>query len=81
VCVCVPPQTCSTGQNFYDWFTFIAGEIMMSVLWFYRAEHTETERLPRYIDNEIFASRHRDVIPAVCIDDKCYVLTFNEFCR
>jgi hypothetical protein len=55
--------------------------MMMSVLWYYRAEHTETERLPQYIDSEIFASKHRDIIPAVCIDDKCYVLTFNEFCR
>ncbi|KAK2157219.1 hypothetical protein LSH36_195g03067 [Paralvinella palmiformis] len=72
------PYVAKIGALFEDPDT---REIMMSVLWFYRAEHTETERLPRYIDNEIFASRHRDVIPAVCIDDKCYVLTFNEFCR
>jgi len=53
----------------------------MSVLWYYRLEHTGTAPLPRYIDREVFASRHRDVIPVKCIEDRCYVLTLNEFNR
>ena len=53
----------------------------MSVLWYYRLEHTGTELLPRYIDCEVFASRHRDVIPVACIEDRCFVLTLNEFSR
>ena len=57
------------------------GEMMMSVLWYYRPEQTEMERLPRRERCEIFASRHRDVVPVACIDDKAYVLTFNEYCR
>ncbi|KAI0212901.1 hypothetical protein LSAT2_002134 [Lamellibrachia satsuma] len=56
-------------------------EMMMSVLWYYRPEHTETERLPQFIDSEIFASKHRDAVPVACIDDKCHVLTFNQYCR
>ena len=56
-------------------------EMMMSVLWYYRPEHTETERLPQFIDSEIFASKHRDAIPVACVDDKCHVLTFNQYCR
>ena len=60
------------------WCWFI-DEMLMSVLWYYRLEHTGTAPLPRYIDREVFASRHRDVIPVKCIEDRCYVLTLNEF--
>ena len=56
-------------------------EMLMSVLWYYRLEHTGTAPLPRYIDREVFASRHRDVIPVKCIEDRCYVLTLNEYNR
>lgn len=31
--------------------------------------------------DEVYASRHRDIESAECIEDKCYVLTFNEYCR
>jgi len=56
-------------------------EMLMSVLWYYRLEHTGTAPLPRYIDREVFASRHHDVVPVKCIEDRCYVLTLNEFNR
>ena len=57
--------------------------MMMSVLWYYRPEHTELEKLPSdmFTSNELFASRHRDSTNVACIDDKCYVLTYNEYCR
>ena len=55
---------------------------MMNVFWYYRPEHTETDRLlTPTIPAEVFASKHRDVIPVACIEDRCYVLTFNEYCR
>jgi hypothetical protein len=63
--------------NFCD----VEGEMFMSILWYYRLEHTGTDPLPRYIDCEVFASRHRDVIPVACIEDRCYVLTLGEFNR
>ncbi|CAH1159388.1 unnamed protein product [Phyllotreta striolata] len=57
------------------------GEMMMSLLWYYRPEHTEQGRLPTDQTDEVFASRHKDSNSVACIDDKCYVLTFNEYCR
>ncbi|XP_030745713.1 bromodomain-containing protein 4-like isoform X2 [Sitophilus oryzae] len=57
------------------------GEMMMSLLWYYRPEHTEQGRLPVDQPDEVFASRHKDSNSVACIDDKCYVLTFNEYCR
>ncbi|XP_053213789.1 serine-rich adhesin for platelets-like isoform X4 [Panonychus citri] len=56
-------------------------EMMMSLLWYYRPEHTEPGRKPHDQLDEIFASKHQDVNSVACIDDKCYVLTFNEYCR
>ncbi|KAL1455620.1 hypothetical protein WDU94_009702 [Cyamophila willieti] len=58
------------------------GEMMVSLLWYYRPEHTEQGAA--YRDNnkdEIFASRHRDINSVACIEDKCYVLTYREYCR
>lgn len=55
--------------------------MMMSLLWYYRPEHTEPGRKPHDQLDEIFASKHQDVNSVACIDDKCYVLTFNEYCR
>ncbi|XP_044750008.1 proteoglycan 4 isoform X2 [Coccinella septempunctata] len=57
------------------------GEMMMSLLWYYRPEHTEQGRVPADQPDEVFASRHKDSNSVACIDDKCYVLTFNEYCR
>ena len=60
---------------------FIAGEMMMSLLWFYRPEHTEFGRQPGDCNDELFASKHRDFTSVACIEDKCFVMTFNEYCR
>ncbi|XP_046561927.1 uncharacterized protein LOC124270910 [Haliotis rubra] len=56
-------------------------EMMMSLLWYYRPEHTEIGRKPHHVDCEVFASKHKDENSVACIDDKGYVLTFNEYCR
>ena len=58
-----------------------SGEMMMSLLWYYRPEHTDLEYYNNEMLTEIFASKHRDVNSVACIDDKCYVLTYSEFCR
>lgn len=45
---------------------------------------TETEKQATSVafnSCEVFASKHRDVNSVACIDDKCHVLTYNEFCR
>ncbi|XP_055383220.1 probable WRKY transcription factor protein 1 isoform X2 [Condylostylus longicornis] len=57
------------------------GEMMMSLLWYYRPEHTEQGRQEIDCSDEVFASRHRDHNSVACIEDKCYVLTFSEYCR
>ena len=62
-------------------FHVILGEMMMTLLWYYRPEHTEGGRQPYHKDCEVFAAKHRDESPVACIDDRCYVLTYNEYCR
>ncbi|XP_019742773.1 bromo adjacent homology domain-containing 1 protein [Hippocampus comes] len=58
------------------------GELMMSLFWYYRPEHTQGGRnLHVHCQNEIFASRHQDVNSVACIEDKCYVLTLAQYCR
>ncbi|XP_022914588.2 bromodomain-containing protein 4 isoform X1 [Onthophagus taurus] len=57
------------------------GEMMFSLLWYYRPEHTDQGRLLSDEIDEVFASRHKDSNSVACIEDKCYVLTFNEYCR
>ncbi|XP_050088884.1 uncharacterized protein LOC126573083 isoform X2 [Anopheles aquasalis] len=57
------------------------GEMMMSLLWYYRPEHTEQGRQLADGPDEVFASRHKDHNSVACIEDKCYVLTFSEYCR
>lgn len=54
---------------------------MMSLLWYYRPEHTDQGRKSHHMEDEIFASKHRDSNSVACIEDKCYVLTFAEYCR
>lgn len=53
----------------------------MSLLWYYRPEHTETGRKFQTMEDEILASKHRDTNSVACIEDKCYVLTYSEYCR
>lgn len=62
-------------------FLKFTGEMMMSLLWYYRPEHTEQGRQPIDCMDEVFASKHQDHNSVACIEDKCYVLTFNEYCR
>ncbi|XP_047099168.1 basic proline-rich protein-like [Schistocerca piceifrons] len=57
------------------------GEMMMSLLWYYRPEHTEQGISSADTEDEIFASKHKDINSVACIEDKCYVLTFTEYCR
>ncbi|XP_041431347.1 bromo adjacent homology domain-containing 1 protein [Xenopus laevis] len=57
------------------------GELMMSLFWYYRPEHTQGGRNPSMHEREIFASRHQDENSIACIEEKCYVLTFAEYCR
>ncbi|RXM93854.1 Bromo adjacent homology domain-containing 1 protein [Acipenser ruthenus] len=58
------------------------GEVMMSLFWYYRPEHTQGGRnLSTQCENEIFASRHQDENSVACIEDKCYVLTLAQYCR
>jgi len=63
------------------WEDPVSGEMMMSLLWYYRPEHTKQGRQMEDMPDELFASKHRDVNSVACIDDRCYVLTFNEYCR
>lgn len=62
-------------------FTRLSGEMMMSLFWYYRPEHTEQGRQDNDASDEVFASRHKDHNSVACIEDKCYVLTYNEYCR
>ncbi|XP_062584319.1 uncharacterized protein LOC134246073 [Saccostrea cucullata] len=57
------------------------GDVMMSLLWYYHPEHTEGGRKSQHASCELFASKHRDENSVACIDDKGYVLTYNEYCR
>ena len=57
------------------------GEMMMSLLWYYRPEHTDQGRSPTDAADEVFASKHKDHNSVACIEDKCYVLTYTEYCR
>ncbi|XP_050423228.1 proteoglycan 4-like [Adelges cooleyi] len=63
------------------WEDPVNGEMMMSLMWYYRPEHTKQGRQKADMPDELFASKHRDVNSVACIDDRCYVLTFNEYCR
>lgn len=56
---------------------------MMNLFWYYRPEHTDLaiSKSTDWPKEEIFASKHKDVNSVACIDDRCYVLTFNEYCR
>ncbi|XP_059143370.1 uncharacterized protein LOC131930771 isoform X2 [Physella acuta] len=57
------------------------GEMMFSMLWYYQPEHTAHGREPEDGEQELFASKHREENSVACIDDKCFVLMYNEYCR
>ena len=69
-----------TFSNKVFLFNF-SGEMCMSLLWYYRPEHLDCGRRAFDTPDEIYASRHRDHTSVACIEDKCYVMTFNEYCR
>ncbi|XP_056620491.1 bromo adjacent homology domain-containing 1 protein [Triplophysa dalaica] len=64
------------------WMEPRSGELMMSLFWYYRPEHTQGGRDPSmHCENEIFASRHQDENSVACIEDRCYVLPLAQYCR
>lgn len=64
------------------WVEPRTGELMMSLFWYYRPEHTQGGRDPSmHCENEIFASRHQDENSVACIEDRCYVLPLAQYCR
>jgi hypothetical protein len=54
---------------------------MMELLWYYQPQQTELKNKWLFDKQELFSSKHYDVLDVDCIEDKCYVLTFNEYCR
>lgn len=59
-----------------------AGEMMMSVLWYYKPEQTSSKlNEMKGEQREVFASRHKDDNSVACIIDKCYVVSFPQYCR
>lgn len=70
-------------------------ELLISLLWYYRpdlsppGQSTNTDGGVAEDEAssgerggcEVYASRHRDVSSVACIEDKCYVLTWNEYSR
>ncbi|XP_078489989.1 uncharacterized protein LOC100180444 [Ciona intestinalis] len=58
-------------------------QMMISLLWFYRPEHTEDNRpiSDEVSDDELFASRHQDEMSVACVEDRCHVVTYSEYCR
>jgi len=60
----------------------LAGDMMISVFWYYRPEQTEVGKLSGYHgEYEVLASRHRDDNSAACVVDKCFVLSYPQYCR
>nr|CAB3225065.1 bromo adjacent homology domain-containing 1 protein-like [Phallusia mammillata] len=59
------------------------GDMTMSLLWYYRPEHTEDSRVhaSNLCDDELFLSRHQDEISVACVEDRCHVLSYSEYCR
>ncbi|PSN29305.1 hypothetical protein C0J52_27384, partial [Blattella germanica] len=49
---------------------FRNGEMMVSLLWYYRPENTGQGRRAEDMEDEIFASKHKDIKSVACIKDK-----------
>ncbi|KAM7536174.1 hypothetical protein Aperf_G00000097864 [Anoplocephala perfoliata] len=54
---------------------------MMALLWYYRPESLVPPRRNGVVECELFASRHCDVNPVDCIDDRAYVLSAAPYAR
>lgn len=63
------------------YFLLSAGEMMLSVYWYYRPQHVYKNKKKNFHPQELYASKHKDVTYAACIEDKCFVLSFNEYAR
>lgn len=48
-----------------------------------RREHTEDTRVlgSDVSEQELFSSRHLDEISVACVEDRCHVLSYAEYCR
>ncbi|CAF0784163.1 unnamed protein product [Didymodactylos carnosus] len=88
-CVLLRPENHTKGATPYlakvKWFweEKETGEILMSLIWYYHPEHTDLQpRIKEHFQpNEVLASKYWDTVSVACIEDKCYVLTLNEYCR
>ncbi|VDK36658.1 unnamed protein product [Taenia asiatica] len=58
-----------------------AGTKMMALLWYYRPDSLTPPRRSGVVECELFASRHCDVNPVDCIDDRAYVLSAAPYAR
>uniref|UniRef100_A0A0V0JA43 BAH domain-containing protein n=1 Tax=Schistocephalus solidus TaxID=70667 RepID=A0A0V0JA43_SCHSO len=56
------------------------GTKMMALMWYYRPESLTPPRR-NCVESELFASRHCDVNPVACIEDRAYVLSAAAFAR
>ncbi|XP_070578888.1 muscle M-line assembly protein unc-89-like [Ptychodera flava] len=63
------------------WEDPVEGELMVSLLWYYRPEHIEGGRRPSHHQAELFACKHKDYNSVATIEDRCYVLTLAEYHR
>lgn len=70
----------STSTIFEDCF-IVTGKKMMTLLWYYRPEHTEQGRQAWHTDSDVYASRHLDNNSVDCIDDKAFVLPVELYSR
>ncbi|KAL3689735.1 hypothetical protein R1sor_016044 [Riccia sorocarpa] len=56
-------------------------KVAVKVRWFYRPEETISKRQPFHGEQEIYLSDHCDTQDAECIQDKCRVHTFKDYCK
>merc|ERR1712066_959435 len=66
--------------------SFVNTDLKITVCWYYRSKDIlecvpDMKNNPAHVDHPaaIYASKHYDSISAACVDDKCYVLTINEY--
>ncbi|KAH8853525.1 Bromo adjacent homology domain-containing 1 protein [Schistosoma japonicum] len=74
---CHPPHVAKIIALYHDKNTDTK---MMSLLWYYRPEHIAGGS-QNVVKNELYASRHRDINPLDCIEDKAYVLSVSAYSR
>ncbi|VDM32146.1 unnamed protein product [Hydatigera taeniaeformis] len=65
------------AHDYKPWY----GTKMMALLWYYRPDSLTPPRRSGVVECELFASRHCDVNPVDCIDDRAYVLSSAPYAR